>query len=382
MARNDFRLHRQGTPPDWGPMADGATFNEGEPLIVNTAGYVVIPAASDPSDVVGIASTRSRDVNGNVHTVGEPITYHRQSSENEFITANFATAGAGAAVVPTITRIGEQAGFSLNIAGTNWFVDVGCANQLVEITDVLDGNQRSLTDTHNGYVPGAGAQVVFRFLSVLLALFFMASTAVAEPSYNRTPNCTVANLATCAGTQDGRTAYVIDALHSSDCTVGGGSDEVLCVMDSTDWKPAAMGGVSEDFYIQDASVLLGMRDSDMTFDPNEPYNSAFYQSCALRDANDADTEDCDLNIAQETNGTLQIPLTVTAGANPYDPNGNEGGTSSAVWLWLPYGDDPPATCTPGQIFIDINEADDDNCTTTADNSICVCVAANTWASTE
>lgn len=39
---------------------------------------------------------------------------------------------------------------------------------------------------------------------------------------------------------------------------------------------------------------------------------------------------------------------------------------------------PGATCTAGQWFIDTDETDDTNCTTAADNSICVCSATNTW----
>ena len=43
---------------------------------------------------------------------------------------------------------------------------------------------------------------------------------------------------------------------------------------------------------------------------------------------------------------------------------------------------PPATCTVGQIFLDTDETVDTNCATTADNSLCLCVAANTWAALE
>jgi len=45
---------------------------------------------------------------------------------------------------------------------------------------------------------------------------------------------------------------------------------------------------------------------------------------------------------------------------------------------LPSGNHPPATCRVGEIFIDTDETDDTNCTTTHDNSLCLCVAANTW----
>lgn len=43
---------------------------------------------------------------------------------------------------------------------------------------------------------------------------------------------------------------------------------------------------------------------------------------------------------------------------------------------------PAATCTVGEIFLDTDEGDDTNCTTTADNSLCVCTATNTWTAFE
>lgn len=46
------------------------------------------------------------------------------------------------------------------------------------------------------------------------------------------------------------------------------------------------------------------------------------------------------------------------------------------------GADAPATCTVGQLFISTDETVDTNCTTTVDNSLCVCHATNTWATTE
>jgi len=43
---------------------------------------------------------------------------------------------------------------------------------------------------------------------------------------------------------------------------------------------------------------------------------------------------------------------------------------------------PPATCTPYEIFIDTDETVDTNCTTTADNSLCLCTATDTWTALE
>ena len=48
-------------------------------------------------------------------------------------------------------------------------------------------------------------------------------------------------------------------------------------------------------------------------------------------------------------------------------------------LGLPDGAFPPATCEVGEIFFDTDETVDTNCTTTLDNTLCLCTAANTWA---
>ena len=49
---------------------------------------------------------------------------------------------------------------------------------------------------------------------------------------------------------------------------------------------------------------------------------------------------------------------------------------------LTIGDIPAATCVVGSIHIDTNEGVDTNCTTGADNSLCLCTAANTWTALE
>jgi len=49
---------------------------------------------------------------------------------------------------------------------------------------------------------------------------------------------------------------------------------------------------------------------------------------------------------------------------------------------IPNGADPGATCTVGQIYLDTDQTVDTNCATTADNSLCVCTATNTWTAFE
>lgn len=43
---------------------------------------------------------------------------------------------------------------------------------------------------------------------------------------------------------------------------------------------------------------------------------------------------------------------------------------------------PAATCRPGDLHIDTDETDDTNCATTADNSLCLCTALDTWTAME
>ncbi len=43
---------------------------------------------------------------------------------------------------------------------------------------------------------------------------------------------------------------------------------------------------------------------------------------------------------------------------------------------------PPATCAVGAIFVDTDPAVDTNCTTTADNSLCLCILTDTWITLE
>lgn len=56
--------------------------------------------------------------------------------------------------------------------------------------------------------------------------------------------------------------------------------------------------------------------------------------------------------------------------------------SATSSLIIPSGADPGATCTVGQVYIDTDETVDTNCTTTADNSLCICTATNTWTALE
>lgn len=58
------------------------------------------------------------------------------------------------------------------------------------------------------------------------------------------------------------------------------------------------------------------------------------------------------------------------------------GDDGMVVMTTNIGAAPPATCTAGTFYIDTDETDDTNCTTTNDNSLCLCVAADTWVAFE
>ena len=61
-----------------------------------------------------------------------------------------------------------------------------------------------------------------------------------------------------------------------------------------------------------------------------------------------------------------------------------GCTESATCQIIPggIGAFPPALCTPGTIWVDTKASDDTNCTTTANNSLCLCTAPNRWTALE
>lgn len=63
-------------------------------------------------------------------------------------------------------------------------------------------------------------------------------------------------------------------------------------------------------------------------------------------------------------------------------DGLTGVLDSPSGTTLTIGASPAATCTAGSIHIDTDESVDTNCTTTADNALCYCVATDTWAANE
>lgn len=97
------------------------------------------------------------------------------------------------------------------------------------------------------------------------------------------------------------------------------------------------------------------------------------------------------NTAYDTTGAGAITIgsaDVTAATITTDGSGDAelvlpaSSVGFAEQSHITIGASPAATCTAGQIHIDTDQTVDTNCTTTADNSLCLCTAADTWTALE
>ena len=163
MSVQDFR-HYQAPSGDTDmrayPVTASQTFVAGEPVVVSSAG-TLSECTDDPPAVTGIAAHKSTDVKGTSAPAGTRITVYKGSPGQVFITRNFATDGGGTAATPTLTRIGELAGFDFTNS-TDWFLDTGQDNLLCRIEGVQDAAGNNLGDPR--VLDGTGVWVLFTFL--------------------------------------------------------------------------------------------------------------------------------------------------------------------------------------------------------------------------
>lgn len=162
MADRDLEWYSSNTGgPDMraGPVTAAQAFRTGEPVVGIAAG-TLSEAGDDPSAITGIAAHRTTDVDGTDLGVGHPVTYYGTGPEQVFKTTNFATAGAGVAVTPSLTDIWDLAG--LTLASGVWSLDTGTNNLIAEIIGVLDNKGVNLADPN--LLPGTGSVVLFRFI--------------------------------------------------------------------------------------------------------------------------------------------------------------------------------------------------------------------------
>ena len=106
--------------------------------------------------------------------------------------------------------------------------------------------------------------------------------------------------------------------------------------------------------------------------------------CNIRpaDLGDADFGDFSVSSGSATldSGVVDATAIATGGVDTAEIAA--GAVEFAGQSILTIGASPAATCTAGVIHIDTDESVDTNCTTTADNSLCLCVATDTWAALE
>jgi hypothetical protein len=142
------------------PVKASETFVAGEPVVLNANGTLE-ECGDDPPVVTGIAAHKSTDVKGNSLGTTFPITVYMASPGQVFITRNFASAGAGAAVTPTIDLIGDLAGLDFS-GDPDWFLDTGQDNLVCRIVGVQDAMGNNLGDPR--VLPGTGVWVLFTFI--------------------------------------------------------------------------------------------------------------------------------------------------------------------------------------------------------------------------
>jgi len=178
MARNDIRAplaHSGGSHRLTAlPMAAGATFSMGEPVVWDGAGGIQ-EAADDPATIAGIAAVDATPaqmaaVATTPNFIGRYLTraagtlcqVYEVDQDQWFVCPLFAIDGAGTPVTPTqANAIGQRAGLNLNLTSDRWSVDTGSANLICVIEGVIDNRHNSITDPH--VLNTAGTAVVFRF---------------------------------------------------------------------------------------------------------------------------------------------------------------------------------------------------------------------------
>lgn len=169
------------------PYHDAQQAVIGEPVAINTEGRVQKSAAAGAAVVInafgGIALaptpyyingtlTSKNTRTGAAYTAGassgDSVSVLLAKPGTRVISRNFATGGAGVAVVPTIANaLNEPAGI-YNTAGGVCAIDTGVANlgttnASLRITDVLDANGNSLKDP--AYAGNTGVFVVAEVVS-------------------------------------------------------------------------------------------------------------------------------------------------------------------------------------------------------------------------
>lgn len=166
----------------WAAMTVGATFGAGEVVAIIDAGtlseapqddtqFIIGSTDVDSARICGIAAFGPGTVDldpmtGTNFATGAMIAYYPADEGNLFITDNFFAAGAGSAVAPALTDIGESYQITYATFGTpdaGWGVEqtagVSGTDVCAHIVDVLDANKVSINEPSS---TGTGVYVVFK----------------------------------------------------------------------------------------------------------------------------------------------------------------------------------------------------------------------------
>lgn len=212
-------------------------------------------------------------------------------------------------------------------------------------------------------------------LLVFLVALLMAPLAGAQSSQKTVPPlCTVLTLGTtCVPARAGTRARVIDATSTTVLGAGGGSVEAIVAYDGSAWIPEQPGL----FIGENGDTIRNTGDGTfrLTIDEAGPATITCFD-----DAGGCPITLTPGGIGAVVVGSVNAP-TVTASTD--DGDIVLDGTNSIIAIQS--GADPAVCTMVGELYLDTDETDDTACTTTLDNSICVCTAAGTpgtWASTE
>lgn len=159
------------------------TFVQGEPVRLNVDGELA-EAGDDPGvdDFIGISAEsgdtvgatdaigRFRDpryqftpgANPDLPATGDMIRVWLPVPGSTFVAKYFATDGAGTQAAPALSNIGDEAG--LTLAGGIYSVDVGTANNICRIVDIIDGTSGDSLQATGG-TPTTTSRIIIEFVT-------------------------------------------------------------------------------------------------------------------------------------------------------------------------------------------------------------------------
>jgi hypothetical protein len=186
----------------------------------------------------------------------------------------------------------------------------------------------------------------------------------------------------------------IDASINVECETLNDCDMVFAVNSGADSETTVLkidtetGGASV-VEVHEATPTLGFNDADET-NADAEVDGQITLACATEG-------DCEMALGVTANDAMVVGVEIqgvaasdydvrigdAAGSNHIlvDQAGKASGAGTGAFVQN-NGADGGATCTAGEVYLDTDQTTDTNCTTTLDNSFCVCTATDTWTAFE